>query len=429
MELKRLLEERSNIGAQMNELVNLVRGEQDRAFTADELQKFDRMENEFKALTDKIETAQRLTRMADYKTATQTVTTTNYNRPVEVSRQDKDLAFKYWAMKACGLESMASERHTKAAEKVGVVMRGDHTMVKLCQHPYEIKRNQSSQLLSEGGALMNDGLMLALERNLKWFGGGREVAKIYRSEDATPKTFTYSDDTSNVGNFIGQNKTVSNTSVVYQRKTLGAYEYVSAVYPVSLSLLQDAQVSVSDDVGEVLGIRLGRGLNPYYTSGTGASTPRGFLTDATLGATAGSDTIAYDDLVSVYFSMNRAYRETPETKWTMSDSTLSALWQLVDGNSRPLFWNQLHSLAEGNQLNIFGHDIVINNDMPAPAVSGHKPIALVNQGGFIINDVDEIKIVVLRERYMDELAIGFIAYMRTDSMLINPNRALYLLLP
>jgi HK97 family phage major capsid protein len=276
--------------------------------------------------------------------------------------------------------------------------------------------------------LQNDGLFQGLERNLKFFGGARKCAKVIRAERGENFSWSYSDDTGNVGYRVGQNGTPTQTGVTYQKKTLGVYEYLTTVYPVSLQLLQDAQIDVSADVGEVLGQRLGRVTNTDFTNGSGASMPTGFMTDASAGATAAGAAIAYDDLVNLKFSFDPVYMEDPEFTYTMHSLTLSKLWQVVDGNSRPLFWNQMNSLADGNPLQILNSPIVMNNDMPQVA-SGKKPIAGIIPRKFIIRDVKEAQILVMKERYLDQLAIGFIGYLRTDCKLLNANCCKVLTMP
>jgi HK97 family phage major capsid protein len=431
LESKKLLEDRAVIAGQMNDLTAKVQTE-DRSFNPDELQQFDRMMDEFKSLTDKIETVKRCERTAELTAKREDYTTTAHKPLGNVTRQDKELAFKAWALSASGKGQYIRREHAEAAHKLGVNLNTDTISIslpndnrteveKMVSRGADVQRNQSSQLGSEGGYLQNDGIFMGLERNLKWFGGARRVARVIRTETGEPISWSYSDDTSNVAGQSAQNVTVSNTSVVYQKKTLGEYTYNSGVYPVSVQLLQDARVDVSADIGEVLGQRLGRQTNSDYTNGTGASQPTGFMTDALLGATTASNSaIAYTDLVAALFSIDPAYRDDPSFAFTMSDSTLSYLWKLEDQNGRPLFWNQMMNLASGMELRILDKPVVVNNAMASIAASA-KVIACGAFNKFIIRDVHEAQVIALRERYMDQLAVGFIAYLRTDSKLINPN--------
>lgn len=433
MELKALLEERATIGKAMNDLSSLVQVDEKRNFNATEIERFDKMKDEFSQLGDKIETLKRVELARSLMSAPEQGYSRSSHRPVEITRQDKELAFKGWALNACGDSHALKPHHLAAMEKVKMP-GGSKAIMRLADNPNNvdneiIERAQTSSVDSQGGYLQNDGIFQSLERNMKWYGGARAVADVIRTETGEPISFGYSDDTGNVGYQLAQTGTATNTNVVYQKKSLGEFTYVTEVEPVSIQLLQDARINVSDDLGEALAIRLGRKTNQAYTTGSGASQPNGFLTMASLGATAATDTIAYGDLTNLYFSVDRAYRELPSFAFTCSDAQLNALWNILDNNGRPLFWNQLANLASGNPLKLFTAPIVVNNDMPAPGVSGNKPICAVTGKKFKIRDVQDIQLIVLRERYMDQLSVGFIAYLRTDSMLINPNTAKYILLP
>jgi HK97 family phage major capsid protein len=236
-------------------------------------------------------------------------------------------------------------------------------------------------------------------------------------------SWAYNDDTAAVGVLLGQNTAVANSSLTYSKKVIGCYDFSSQVFPVSLQLIQDSQIDISSMVGEALGVRLGRVSNTYFTTGTGASQPDGFMNDASAGVTAGSSTVlAYSDLVKLKYCFDYAYLNDPSFRFTMSLSTFSKLQLLVDDNQRPLFWNQQANLASGSPLTLLDVPIVINNDMPA-ATTGLKPICGIVGNKFIIRQVKDIQIMTLKERYLDTLSVGFLAYMRADCKLLNDNCA------
>jgi HK97 family phage major capsid protein len=434
MESKKLLEERAVVASEMNGLTATLNRDGKTAFSADDLEKFDKLDNEFKSLSDRIETLKRVERSQELTQARQNISApaqVTSHRAVQVSRNDQEMAFKCWALKQAGKEGNITRAHTDAAHKVGMNLNSDQFVINLSDRPNEeVTRNQSSSLNSEGGYLTNDGIFQGLERNMKWFGGARSVAKVIRTDTGEPLSWSFADDTSNLGGQVGQNPVggVANTNVIYQKKTLGEYTFASSVYPVSVQILQDARISITDDISEVLGMRLGRITNSAYTNGLGNATPTGFMTDASAGVTAGGAAIAYTDLVGLLFSIDRAYRDDPSFAFTMSDSTLLALWKILDTTGRPLFYNYNQSMINGNPLQILNKPIVVNNDMPSIA-TGKSPICAITGNKFIIRDVKEATVVALRELYMQQLAVGFIAYLRTDSKLLNPNTAKKLTMP
>lgn len=430
MEIKKLEEERIVVGNEMNSLTATIARDGGRNFTGEELTSFDKMEADFKSLSDKIETAKRIARSAEISNKSDPKAVVTSHRGTVVTRQDNELAFKAWALKASGKEQYLRREHLDAANKTGMNMNSDSLTVNLADNPNsnDVQRNQSSGINSEGGYLQNDGVFQSLERNMKWFAGARTIAKVLRTENGEPISYAYADDTASLGVRLGQNNTVANTNVVFQKKTLGEYTYTSGVYPISIQLLQDARIDVSSDIGEALGIRLARITNTDYTVGTGGAMPTGFMTDASAGVTAAGAAIGYNDLVGLLFSMDKAYRDHPSFCFTMSDATLAALWKLADTTNRPLFYNYNQSMVDGNGFTLLGKKIVVNNDMPAIATT-KSPICAIVGDKFIIRDVKSTQLVVLRERFMDTLSVGMMAYLRTDSKLLNPNCAKKLTMP
>ena len=77
-----------------------------------------------------------------------------------------------------------------------------------------------------------------------------------------------------------------------------------------------------------------------YRYGTGTGQPLGLIAGAALNnqAAVGSTTlIKYADLVATTFKVDPAYRQGGNCKWMWSDTALSTIRQLVDGQQRPLF--------------------------------------------------------------------------------------------
>jgi HK97 family phage major capsid protein len=430
MELKKLLEERAAVGNEMNQLAQAAISDNHRPMKAEELERFDKMDADFRSLSEKIETAKRIERSQELTASKETSkAAVTSHRPQQITRKDDSLAFAAWAMSAAGYGGHVMQRHNEAAAKCGTSLANKNYTLGLAEdvRDVEITRNQSSQINSEGGYLQSSGLFQGFERNLKWFGNLRSFCKVVRTPTAEPYEVGYGDDTGNQGYWSGQNQTPTNTNIIYAKKFIGEYTARTEVFPVSLQALDDARINLAEDVGEVLGQRLGRLTNAAYTNGVNGG-PRGFMADASAGATAAGATIAYSDLVNLLFSVDKAYRDDPSFRFVMHDSTLQALWLVSDQDSRPIFWNQMMNLASDMPLTILGKPIAINNDMPQVA-TGKKPIAALIGSKFVIRDVKDVQILTLDQRYLDQLAVGFIAYLRTDAKLINSNCCKVLTMP
>ena len=199
-----------------------------------------------------------------------------------------------------------------------------------------------------------------------------------------------------------------------------AYLYDSGIVLVPLQLMQDSAFDVEAYMSEQVGkVRLARRLNRLGTTGSGSDEPTGILTAATLGNTSASaSAITYAELIDLKFSVDPAYR--PGAGWMFADSTLRAIKSLVDGNGRPLFI--AGGVAEGiqnrNPDRIDGDPFTINQDMPAIG-AGNKPIVYGVLSKFKVRLVRGTQLVVFRERYMHALQLGFMAFCRFDTNLVD----------
>jgi HK97 family phage major capsid protein len=198
-----------------------------------------------------------------------------------------------------------------------------------------------------------------------------------------------------------------------------------------LALTQDSFFDMDALVARLLGIRLGRLQNHYCTVGSGTDQPTGIVTAAVASGlmntfpTGETAAIAYDDLVNTMHSVDPAYRG-PNSRWMFNDLTLKLLRKLVDSTGRPLWRSGLtSSFVDGTPVvgagkpEILGVPYVINNDMAVPAANAYS-VLFGDMSCFKVREVaGGTTVMVLRERYADYLQIGFIAFERYDSNLVD----------
>jgi HK97 family phage major capsid protein len=137
--------------------------------------------------------------------------------------------------------------------------------------------------------------------------------------------------------------------------------------------------------------------------------------------------IAYSDLVNLEHSVDPDYRYNPATRWMFPDLMLKLLKKLVDGNNRPLWQPGLTaSFREGAAVDLIAakptvldHPYVVNQDMSAPAANAYTML-FGDMSTFKLRRVaGGLTLLRLVERYADYLQVGFIAFMRFDSNLID----------
>ncbi len=411
MESKRLKEERGAIVHEMQELTKLV-GEENRSFTNEETEKFDRLDEQQRELKDKVETLERVESVEVLtRNKPEVQLELGYNK--RVTTDDKEQALRAFCLRASG--NSITDAMAYSAEKCGVNLNSNSMSFKLTN------RAQTIGTDSQGGHTASDSMVQGLEKNLVHFGGMRQVANVIRTATGNPIHYAYNADAStNVGSIIGENTSITNADLSFTRKTLGGFSYKSANFPVSLELLQDSEVPIAAFISEGLAESLSRIQNTHYTVGAGTTLPFGVMVSAAVGKVAASATaLTYNELLDLYYSVDANYRTAG--KFMCSDTVWSAIRKLVDGNGRPLVWSANENLGNGTSETLFGKQVVINNDVESTMAIDNLVMAFGDFKKYIIRDVSEIQVKVLNERYADVGAVGFVAYGRSDGLLINPN--------
>ncbi len=296
-----------------------------------------------------------------------------------------------------------------------------------------VQNAQSTSPGSAGGYLVPTGFSNQLMEALKWFGGIEDSVDVFSTSTGQPLPWPTMNDTMNKGRIMGQSVQVSETDLTFNQVTFNAYIGCSDLVLVPLALVEDSFFDIEKLVATALGTRLGRLLNWKCTVGTGVTEPMGIVNGVVavgnvMQLTAGNTaSIAYSNLVDLEASVDPAYRYNPSTYWMFNDKMLSTLKKLTDGNQRPLWQPSISSsFREGAGIQdlidtrptILDHKYIINNDMSAPAASQYT-VLFGDMATFKLRKVaDGVSVVTLRERYMDYLQAGYLAWLRFDSQYV-----------
>ncbi len=294
--------------------------------------------------------------------------------------------------------------------------------------------NVMSTTTTQGGYLIPQGFSETLEEAKKWFGGIEGTVGKFSTGTGNPWPWPTVNDTTNKGRIIGQNVQVTETDLTFGQVTFNAYIGSSDLCLVPLALMEDSYFDLETLIARLLGIRLGRLFNNKCTVGTGTNEPTGLITAATtagniltLGA-GNTASIAYVNLVDLEHLVDPAYRNNPASRWMFSDTMLKLLKKLVDTQNRPLWQPGLTASFENGAgvLGIGGagpkmldHEYIVNTDMAVPAADAYSMV-FGDLSTFKVREVaGGTTVLVLRERYADYLQVGFIAFQRFDSNLID----------
>lgn len=252
---------------------------------------------------------------------------------------------------------------------------------------------------------------------MKAQGGMRAAARVIQTATGASLPWPTMDDTAHSASIISENSQITeDTELTFGTVTIGAFTYKSGVLLISLQLLQDSAFDFDTIIRDALASRFVRKQNADFTTGAGTTLPFGVVTQSTLGATGASGqvaTVIYDDLVTLYHSVDPVYRLG--ASWMMHDTSIEVIRKLKDSQGHPL-WQP--SLLAGTPDNLLGNPLVVNQNVATMAASA-KSILFGNFQNYLIRDTMEMTWMVLKERFADFLQVGYIAFMRSDGNLIS----------
>jgi len=265
-----------------------------------------------------------------------------------------------------------------------------------------------------GGYTIPQGFNNALEVAMKAYSSVESVAAGMDTTSGNDIPWPTINDTTNTGRLITESTAATNTEVTFGSVTMKAFYFSSDSILVPFELLQDNDVNLESVLGELLGERLGRVKNTYFTTGTGTSQPKGVVAESTLGVTAASATaITYNELLDLQHSVDPAYRAN--ARYMFADSTLKAIKKLADSQGRPL-WLAGTAVKEPDTIN--GYAYTINQDMSAIA-TGVKSVLFGDFKKYKVRRVKGTQLFRISEKYVENRQVAFVAYVRADGRAVN----------
>jgi len=450
MDLKELQEKRNGLAANIRGLADkfTTNGQQ---WAGEDEAEWTRVNAEYDATKQQIDTAQQVSeRLADIDSLrNQSVNSTipgtedtRNRRPLDggdaITDQHRELAMTAWCRAQMGVP--VTEQQAEACRRVGMNLSAPVLRVRLPEtgrvndlakayrsfHPSVANdrihetRAMSAYSFGAGGALVPDTFLRSLELNMLAFGGVRQVATTTVTASGERMAMPYADDTSNMGERIGESASIgSSTDPTFGAVYWDAYKYSSKPILVPYELLEDSFINLPAYLGGIMGERLARKTAVDFTTGSGASGPKGIVTAATLGKTTASATaIAADELLDLVHSVDPAYRTG--AGFLMHDGVLLYLRKLKDGEGRYL-WQQ--GLGAGAPDTLAGYPVTISLEMASTVATANKTILFGQLSKYYIRRVNEVRIYRLEERYRDNDQDGFVAFIREDGNLMDTGTA------
>jgi HK97 family phage major capsid protein len=285
-----------------------------------------------------------------------------------------------------------------------------------------IKRGTDPQSTTNtaGGYTIPEDFGDELINNMAVYGGILGISNVMRTETGAALPFPTLDETSVKGTLVAENAQIAVNDMTFGQKVLNAYVYSSGIVLLPLQLLQDNGVNLESELSPIFAERLGRIAAEHLATGDGIGKPNGAVSAA--GALGGSYTAAVssitrDDVLELIYGVDRAYRQSPNTRLVFNDQTMLALRKLDHGTSdaRPLF--QLNARA-GEPDTIEGFQYVVDNDI-ADIGASNVSMLFGDFSKYRVRLVNDFTFVQFDEKYMDSLQKGYMAYMRMDADLLD----------
>lgn len=388
--------QRAELIKNATEIVEIAQKE-GRSLNAEEKSKFDKMEADARGIKEQIDIIERTAEMKKELAANAEV------REAAPKATRKGAFEKYLRNGMSGLN--ASERSMMSE------LRGTSTQV--------------AGTDSLGGFLVPQEFSNELDMASLFTGEVERLAKKLNTAGGALLDYPTINDTATDAALTNEAAAVGVQDMTFANAQLSAYNYASQV-KVSMQLLQDNAFDLNAFLAEAMGERIARATNGAFTTGTGSSQPQGIITGASLGNTAaGAAAITANDILDLVHSIDPSYRNKPTFGLMAHDNVIAAIRALGIGSSNdfPIF---IPSMEAGTPDKLFGFNLYYNNDMESSIATGNKTLLAADFSKFVVRSAGGVQMVRLNERYMDELEVGFVAYARKDSKVLDTRAVKYL---
>lgn len=177
------------------------------------------------------------------------------------------------------------------------------------------------------------------------------------------------------------------TESAYGQQTISLAE-AGCYVDISRRLLEDSAFGMESEIARDLAEEFGRLESAAFVNGTGTNQPKGFMAETfTSVTTAGSVTIAPDDLINVYHSMPTAYAS--RGTWVMNRDLIATVRKFKNTGGDYLWQDSLRSDLPATFL---GRPVLEMIDMPALAANA-TPIVFGDFSNYRIFDRVDLQLI------------------------------------
>lgn len=400
-----LKEQRASLHKEMLDKFAVAEGD-NREFTAEEAAEYDKLEGEFRSVTDRWQKAEELyNQQKEVQRALET--------PIEFRVADGDdvpLTFSEYRSKT------APERAQDTPEYRAAYW---HYMSagKLTDLDIEEHRVLSKASAGAGLNLVPTSFRDQIINILRFTGPINQLAQLIET-DSGETLQVPSVSAHGVATWTAENAAYTASDETFGQVSLNAFKAGRTVI-VSEELLADAAFGLDGYLAQELGESIGVLEETAFTTGDGSGKPMG-IANASSGvsvsqAATGNVTAAnYIALVTHIWSLPAQYRRN--ASFIVSDTAARNFYLMVDSQNRPL-WQV--SLANSGADTFLGYPIYSSPDLAAMAASAKWGIFGDINRGYAIRRVNGFSLQRQTELYSNNGQVGFRGFERVDGRVIN----------
>ncbi len=371
MKLQDLLDKRAKLIKEMRALLD---GAPD-GFSAEQEQKYNRMDEEVTKLDTQIKALQRVEDLEAQLTKPTTEPLTPGAEPSASSNVDEAYKAFFDYVKGESPDKWMAAMTTLAGEDGGYVVPVEYQR-RVLKKLHELSHTRS---ISNVIQTANDRL-IPVEGETPAFGWIDEGGNY---DDTLKSTF-------------GQTK-------------FGAWK-LGGIILVSEELLKDSMIDLEAYLATQIAIGIDKAEAPAFATGDGNKKPAGYANGLAGKTLASKDGITGDEIIDTFYALKSSYRSN--ATWRVNDATMKAIRKLKDGNGNYIY---APALVMGERDMILGRPIVPDDYLPALGETSKPVLVLGDFGYYTIADRGGLEIKRLDERYADKGMIGFRVTKRVDA--------------
>ena len=231
-----------------------------------------------------------------------------------------------------------------------------------------------------------------------------------------PKTTAHS-----AAAIVTEGAAIAASDPAFGQITLGAFKY-GLLIQVSRELIQDSGVDLEGYLSMQAGRALGNAFGAHAITGTGTTQPRGVTLDSTLGVTSGTavgGAPTSDNLIDLYYSVIAPYRNSPDARWILRDSSVAAVRKLKDTTGQYL-WQP--GLVGNSTDTLLGKPVLTDPGVAATGLNA-KSIIFGDMSQYFVRMVNGVRIERSDDYAFNTDLVTFRALMRADGALIDTTGA------